>query len=234
MVESFLRHHFQRFEGLRSLDLLRSARRDRSGGCRGAEARPLPAGHDARARVLLGRARVRDRSSRIPRRSALALSTPRPSCARSAPSRGASPTSSRRDVRRTGATARIPTASSSSTSTRCCSSPRRPTSSSSTSIRCARSASIRASTTCVWSRTTGSRPRSAPRAWAGRCGWTAPRSRSSPTSSRCGGIEVAVVSAELTYGLDRIGMMLQGKDRVQDLEWGPGDDVGRPVAPERA
>jgi glycyl-tRNA synthetase alpha chain len=37
-----------------------------------------------------------------------------------------------------------------------------------------------------------------------------------------GGIEVAVVSAELTYGLDRIGMMLQGKERVQDLEWGPG------------
>ena len=37
-----------------------------------------------------------------------------------------------------------------------------------------------------------------------------------------GGIEVAVVSAELTYGLDRIGMMLQGRDRVQDLAWGPG------------
>jgi len=36
-----------------------------------------------------------------------------------------------------------------------------------------------------------------------------------------GGIEVAVVSAELTYGLDRIGMMLQGKDRVQDLQWAP-------------
>ena len=34
---------------------------------------------------------------------------------------------------------------------------------------------------------------------------------------QCGGIEVPVVSAELTYGLDRIGMMLQGKDRVQDL-----------------
>jgi len=37
-----------------------------------------------------------------------------------------------------------------------------------------------------------------------------------------GGIEVALVSAELTYGLDRIGMMLQGKDRVQDLVWAPG------------
>jgi glycyl-tRNA synthetase alpha chain len=39
---------------------------------------------------------------------------------------------------------------------------------------------------------------------------------------QAGGIEVPVVSAELTYGLDRIGMMLQGRDRVQDLEWAPG------------
>ena len=38
---------------------------------------------------------------------------------------------------------------------------------------------------------------------------------------QCGGIELPVVSAELTYGLDRIGMMLQGKDRVQDLVWSP-------------
>jgi glycyl-tRNA synthetase alpha chain len=36
---------------------------------------------------------------------------------------------------------------------------------------------------------------------------------------QCGGIELPVVSAEMTYGLDRIGMMLQGKDRVQDLVW---------------
>jgi glycyl-tRNA synthetase alpha chain len=39
---------------------------------------------------------------------------------------------------------------------------------------------------------------------------------------QCGGIELPVVSAELTYGLDRIGMMLQGTARVQDLTWGPG------------
>ena len=37
-----------------------------------------------------------------------------------------------------------------------------------------------------------------------------------------GGIEVVLVSAELTYGLDRIGMMLQGRDQVQDLAWAPG------------
>jgi len=39
---------------------------------------------------------------------------------------------------------------------------------------------------------------------------------------QAGGIEVDVVSAELTYGLDRIGMMLQGKSRVQDLVWCAG------------
>jgi glycyl-tRNA synthetase alpha chain len=38
---------------------------------------------------------------------------------------------------------------------------------------------------------------------------------------QCGGIEVDIVSAELTYGLDRIGMMLQGTERVQDLIWAP-------------
>jgi len=51
---------------------------------------------------------------------------------------------------------------------------------------------------------------------------------------QCGGIELPVVSAELTYGLDRIGMMLQGTDRVQDLVWSPGrrDDGGRVLAEE--
>jgi glycyl-tRNA synthetase alpha chain len=39
---------------------------------------------------------------------------------------------------------------------------------------------------------------------------------------QCGGVDCEVVSAELTYGLDRIGMMLQGLDRVQDLVWGAG------------
>jgi glycyl-tRNA synthetase alpha chain len=47
---------------------------------------------------------------------------------------------------------------------------------------------------------------------------------------QCGGIEVDVVSAELTYGLDRIGMMLQQKDRVQDLVWSPGrTEAGRAI-----
>jgi glycyl-tRNA synthetase alpha chain len=46
---------------------------------------------------------------------------------------------------------------------------------------------------------------------------------------QCGGIELPVVSAELTYGLDRIGMMLQGRDRVQDLVWSAGDGGSAPV-----
>ncbi|TMQ71129.1 MAG: glycine--tRNA ligase subunit alpha [Candidatus Eisenbacteria bacterium] len=40
---------------------------------------------------------------------------------------------------------------------------------------------------------------------------------------QAGGLEVDIVSAELTYGLDRIGMMLQGKDRVQELVWCAGE-----------
>src|SRR5262249_10927763 len=39
---------------------------------------------------------------------------------------------------------------------------------------------------------------------------------------QCGGLELPVVSAELTYRPRRTGQMLQGKDRVQDLDWAPG------------
>jgi len=39
---------------------------------------------------------------------------------------------------------------------------------------------------------------------------------------QAGGIELAPVSAELTYGLERIAMVLQRVDSVYDLEWAPG------------
>jgi glycyl-tRNA synthetase alpha chain len=39
---------------------------------------------------------------------------------------------------------------------------------------------------------------------------------------QCGGLELPLISAELTYGLDRIGMAIQGKSRVQELVWAPG------------
>jgi glycyl-tRNA synthetase alpha chain len=39
---------------------------------------------------------------------------------------------------------------------------------------------------------------------------------------QAGGIELAPISAELTYGLERIAMVLQRVDSLYDLEWAPG------------
>jgi glycyl-tRNA synthetase alpha chain len=39
---------------------------------------------------------------------------------------------------------------------------------------------------------------------------------------QAGGLDLAPVSVELTYGLERIAMHLQGVDDVYDLEWAPG------------
>ena len=39
---------------------------------------------------------------------------------------------------------------------------------------------------------------------------------------QAGGIELAPIAAELTYGLERIAMVLQRVDSVYDLEWAPG------------
>jgi glycyl-tRNA synthetase alpha chain len=43
---------------------------------------------------------------------------------------------------------------------------------------------------------------------------------------QAGGLELAPVSAELTYGLERIAMALQRVDSVYDLEWGAGVSYG--------
>jgi glycyl-tRNA synthetase alpha chain len=43
---------------------------------------------------------------------------------------------------------------------------------------------------------------------------------------QAGGIELAPISAELTYGLERIAMALQRVDSVYDLEWAPGVKYG--------
>jgi glycyl-tRNA synthetase alpha chain len=43
---------------------------------------------------------------------------------------------------------------------------------------------------------------------------------------QAGGIELAPVSAELTYGLERLAMVLQKVDNVYDLEWAPGVRYG--------
>jgi glycyl-tRNA synthetase alpha chain len=43
---------------------------------------------------------------------------------------------------------------------------------------------------------------------------------------QAGGIELEPISAELTYGLERIAMALQRVDSVYDLEWAPGVKYG--------
>ena len=43
---------------------------------------------------------------------------------------------------------------------------------------------------------------------------------------QAGGIELAPISAELTYGLERIAMVLQRVDNMFDLEWGAGVKYG--------
>ena len=86
-----------------------------------------------------------------------------------------------------------------------------------------RSASTWRCTTCASSRTTGRARRSAPGAWAGNAGATAWKCRSSPTSSRSPGFECAPVSGELTYGLERLAMYVQGVDSIYDINFNGRD-----------
>jgi glycyl-tRNA synthetase alpha chain len=43
---------------------------------------------------------------------------------------------------------------------------------------------------------------------------------------QCGGIDLDLVPAELTYGLERLTAFLQAKDSVYDIEWAPGVTYG--------
>ena len=43
---------------------------------------------------------------------------------------------------------------------------------------------------------------------------------------QAGGLDLSPISVELTYGLERIAMHLQGKDNVYDLEWAAGVAYG--------
>jgi glycyl-tRNA synthetase alpha chain len=43
---------------------------------------------------------------------------------------------------------------------------------------------------------------------------------------QCGGVDLEVVPAELTYGLERLTAFLQGVDSVYDIEWAPGFSYG--------
>ncbi len=44
---------------------------------------------------------------------------------------------------------------------------------------------------------------------------------------QAGGIDLAPISGEITYGLERIGMYLQDVDDVYDMAWAPGVPYGR-------
>jgi len=39
---------------------------------------------------------------------------------------------------------------------------------------------------------------------------------------QCGGIDLDLVPAEITYGLERLAAFLQGVESVYDIEWAPG------------
>ena len=43
---------------------------------------------------------------------------------------------------------------------------------------------------------------------------------------QCGGIDLKPIPGELTYGIERIAMYIQGVDNVYDLEWGGGVKYG--------
>ncbi len=43
---------------------------------------------------------------------------------------------------------------------------------------------------------------------------------------QAGGVDLKVVPVEITYGIERLEMFLEGKDNVYDLEWGGGKTYG--------
>ena len=49
-----------------------------------------------------------------------------------------------------------------------------------------------------------------------------------------GGLACKPVLGEITYGLERLAMYLQGKDSVYDLVWTPGVHLRRRLSPERS
>ena len=57
---------------------------------------------------------------------------------------------------------------------------------------------------------------------AGRSCSTVSKSRNSLTFNQCGGFDLDLVPAELTYGLERISAFLQNVDSVYDIQWTPG------------
>ena len=48
-----------------------------------------------------------------------------------------------------------------------------------------------------------------------------------------GGIECKPITGEITYGLERLAMYMQGVESIFDLQWAPGITLRRRVPPER-
>ena len=51
---------------------------------------------------------------------------------------------------------------------------------------------------------------------------------------QAGGMDLSPISVELTYGLERFAMALQGVDNVYDLQWAPGVQLSRRAVPRRS
>ena len=81
--------------------------------------------------------------------------------------------------------------------------------------------------TSALSRTTGKARRSAPGVSAGSAGATAWKSRQFTYFQQVAGVECAPVAGELTYGLERLAMYVQGVDRVYDLNFNGRDGAER-------
>ena len=77
--------------------------------------------------------------------------------------------------------------------------------------------------TSALSRTIGKARRSARGGWAGNAGATAWKSSQFTYFQQVAGVECAPVAGELTYGLERLAMYVQGVDRVYDLNFNGRD-----------
>ena len=93
--------------------------------------------------------------------------------------------------------------------------------------RSPRSASTRACTTSASSRTTGRARRSAPGASAGKCWCDGMEVSQFTYFQQVGGFDCAPVAGELTYGLERLAMYVQGVDSVYDLNFNGRDGADK-------
>ena len=55
------------------------------------------------------------------------------------------------------------------------------------------------------------------------------RSAGGQCTQQCGGVDLFPISAELTYGLERIGAFLQDVDSIYDIVWARDPETGREV-----